>query len=899
MKPNQVNIKTHEKANDPLSLTFRLARMGSWSLNVASNTLIVSDQTMKMFGLESEYRDDIKAAIGKIQDISSREKLLSAIRESTGKKTAFDIEMKLNTAGKIDLWVRVFGFPVIENDKCIEISGFLQDISEKKLAEEALIESNTRLSALIRNLKAGILFEDENRRIVYVNDSLCRLFRISTKPDDLIGSDSLHLFMKMKELFTEPEKYMDRLQSVYSAGETQFGEELLLKDKVVYEVDFVPVKINETSKGQLWKFTDLSVRKNQEMVFRQQEEKYRNLIDNMNIGLTETDNEDVMIYMNHMFCRMSGYTKEELTGKKFTDFIIEESYRGLIKEKNALRKSGISDIYQHRVTTKSGETRWWMTGGGPNYDNEGNITGTIGISVDLTDQKTLELELDLALKKAEESAKAKEIFLATMSHEIRTPLNAIIGIIREMSRKPLPPEQGFLMVNAGMASQHLLSIVNNVLDITKIESRQIDLNLRPFSLVRIISDAVSIMTISADEKMLIMSTMISPDISAAYIGDSDRIRQVLLNILGNSVKFTEKGNISVECLLKEKTGNFHKILIRISDTGIGIDDTYLKNIFQKFSSRSFSGEGKYSGTGLGMAISRELVDIMNGEISIESHAGKGTIVEIILNLEITDEKEITISIDPGTFTELKGRRILLAEDNFLNRLVAVNSLTYFGMDVTETVNGKEAIEKLRNEAFDLVLMDLQMPEMGGLEATRIIRNELKLDMPVIALTAHALKAEIDRCFKSGMNDYVAKPFDENTLIGTIQKYLSGKASAIKNDSTGSTGEKLFDLKILEGLSRGNNDFMNKLIGIFCESTPADIKTIKLAMENGDLDTVKSVAHRIKPNLANFGLQSLAVEIRDIEKLAEQGINDSVLADKVRYLELTVIKVIEELSRIKY
>jgi CheY-like chemotaxis protein/HPt (histidine-containing phosphotransfer) domain-containing protein len=329
-----------------------------------------------------------------------------------------------------------------------------------------------------------------------------------------------------------------------------------------------------------------------------------------------------------------------------------------------------------------------------------------------------------------------------------------------------------------------------------------------------------------------------------------------------------------------------------------MDESFAEHIFDKFSQGEISTARRYGGTGLGMAITRELINLMNGTIAVSSKKGVGTVVEINLELERGNEKEIKSSIVAEGFDALKHKDILLVEDNDMSRLVAFNSLSNCGVNVTEASNGLEAIGKLKSSGFDLILMDLQMPVMGGIEATNFIRKEMKLDIPVIALTAHAFKAEIDRCMEAGMNDYVTKPFEENTLLGTILRNLPA-ANAIEKTVTEPgkpDPKKLYNLDYIVQFSRGNPDFVRKMIRLFIEQIPAAVDEIKTAYKESNLETVSRTAHRIKPNIDNFGIEDLKKDIRTIESLAKEGIASDELEILIGRLENVIRKVVSELEQ---
>jgi len=483
-------------------------------------------------------------------------------------------------------------------------------------------------------------------------------------------------------------------------------------------------------------------------------------------------------------------------------------------------------------------------------------------------------------------------------------LNAVIGMIREISRESLSPKQNMYIKNAGTASQHLLSIVNDILDISKIESGQMILELRPFSLMAVVDETISILTSATREKMLELTTKISPDVAPAYVGDSNRIRQILINIISNSIKYTEKGRITVDCDASWLPDNKQHLQLKVTDTGIGMDASFVKNIFDKFTQGDISTARKYGGTGLGMAITYELVQMMNGTITVSSDKGVGTTIEITLDLEQANENDVYIKSTPESFNSLKHKNILLVEDNDLNRMVAQDLLLFYGMKVSEAINGIQAIEKLKESSFDLVLMDLQMPEMGGLEATGIIRREMQLNIPIIALTANAFRAELDNCISAGMNDYITKPYEENVLLEAILKCLPSVNDAPFKNAPVIVKEQpvlqpqLYNLEYLFSFGRGNTELIGKVIGGFVEQTPDAVKQIKEARRTGDLKTVKAVAHKIKSNIDMFGITNLKQVIRSIEASEQENLATAGLEELINTLEETIRIVVDQLAKEK-
>lgn len=606
---------------------------------------------------------------------------------------------------------------------------------------------------------------------------------------------------------------------------------------------------------------DISERKKAESNLKFQEEKFRNIIANMNLGLMEVDNNEIAKYVNQSFLEISGYEESELLGKKPSSLFFTWDDNEFITTKIENRKKGLSEIYQVPIKNKRGELRWWAISAAPNYDDKGNQIGSIGIHLDITSQKKLELELEKEKVKAEEASKAKEAFLANMSHEIRTPLNAIIGFLRELSKQQLTEIQKIYIENSTIASKHLLAIINNILDISKIEAKEMVLDQEDFSLKKSIKNVVTVLQPKATKNGIEIITNWDKKIAKALVGDSLRLEQILFNLIGNAIKFTANGEITITTKLVHENTSGQQISISIKDTGIGMDAEFVANIFKKFSQEDKKTTRKFGGTGLGMAITKELINLMDGSITIESQKNIGTTITIILNLPKGegDFEEVNVIINEAI--NLEGIKVLLAEDNEMNRMVVQNSLQYYNCHVTEVENGLEAIWALEKEEFDIVLMDIQMPELDGIEATANIRTQLKLNVPIIALTANAFKTEIEKCYAAGINDYVTKPFDENLLIETIYKNVN-KSKLPKRPKE----ELLYNLNSLYNLSRGNNDFVIKMIEIFIKQTEDTLIKVSEAITTNELTDISKLIHKIKPSVEGMGIKSLMDDVKKLETM---------------------------------
>ncbi len=659
---------------------------------------------------------------------------------------------------------------------------------------------------------------------------------------------------ELKEEINLKQVSISRLKdSIHSiSAKTEIFEQQKGSDELLDIVNYLDGQINH--------------RKQAEQNLRIREEKYRNIIANMRLGLLEVDNDEIISFANQSFCDMSGYTSEELIGRKASDLFAKDEQAKILEQKNELRRQGHSDAYEIALQDKSGEPKWWLISGAPHYNDKGELIGSIGIHLDITKQKKLEYDLMDAKLQAEKSAQAKETFLANMSHEIRTPMNAIMGMSQQLNKTELNDRQAMFLDAIHNSAEHLLVIINDILDISKIEAGKLNIEHIGFNMAATITGAVQVMQHKAEEKGLILQASFEENISPVLIGDPYRFKQVLLNMLSNAVKFTEKGSVKIHCSLQGATGDSQLLRITVTDTGIGMDETFMGQLFTKFSQEDDSIARKYGGTGLGMSISKKLIELMDGTIEVSSKKNEGTSISFILPFIKGEEKDmpgkIEMSVDPSI---LNGSRILLVEDNEMNRLVAVTVLEQYGVALTEAVNGEEAINLLKKENFDLVLMDVQMPVMNGIAATHIIRQQISKTLPIIALTANAIKGENDKCLAAGMNDYVSKPFEEEVLVRAIGALL-GKEIILRpvQKNIQETKEDLFDLAGIRKLSGGDEQFVAKIISMFIKAAPASVTEMKTALQKNDVEKVKAVAHRLKPGIDSLGIATLGTRIREIE-----------------------------------
>lgn len=817
------------------------------------------------------------------------------LKQFKNKDESTYFEFPLITKNGEEKWIGQ-SVQLIKNQNEIEFIALAIDITKQKKHEFELIKSNqylTFLNTLINNTTDAIQVAKENGQLVYINNEAAE--RIGVDPE--LASN--YYVKDFEKIFTTEKEWYKHVVAVKKRGPLIIeGKNVNLKTQrtIPVEVTVRFLEINEVG-YIIANSRDITERKRIEEIVKKETEKYQNIIANMNLGLLEVDNNERIQYANNSFELMSGYSKDELYDKIASELFSSEAHVDIIKDKIKQRMLGNSDMYEVPVKNKKGELRWWIISAAPNYDSSGKLIGSIGIHLDITEQKQLEFELELAKSKAEESSKAKEAFLANMSHEIRTPLNAIIGMIRELSKDNLSFKQSQYANNATIASQHLLSVLNNVLDISKIEAGELQLESHHFDISEVLSDVKSILQTKASEKGLYLKIAHS-SCNTVFIGDSARFRQIFLNLIGNAIKFTQDGGVSIAYHTENLYQGFESLQVEITDTGIGMEESYLKDIFNKFSQEDASTSRKYGGSGLGMAITYELIQLMNGAVKVKSKKNEGTTIIMSFLLPVGDSKKIEDTKSLPEKNKLENIRVLLVEDNEFNRAVACNTLNYYNCYITEAHDGSQAIDILKSgNNYDVILMDLQMPIMDGFEATKIVREDLKINTPIIALTANAFKSELEQCIKIGMNDCVTKPFEEDQLLNAIAKWTNNENSFSKKTTLKliNQNEKLYDLEKLISISKDDKSYVQKMIQIFIDQSLLAITQIGDAYKVKDLDTVYKVSHRIKPSIDSMGITVLYDEIRNVEKVSKSGIDSPELEKSILFLFSVLHQVINQLK----
>jgi signal transduction histidine kinase/CheY-like chemotaxis protein len=504
-----------------------------------------------------------------------------------------------------------------------------------------------------------------------------------------------------------------------------------------------------------------------------------------------------------------------------------------------------------------------------------------------------------AQNKAESAVKSKQQFLSNMSHEIRTPLNGIIGFTKVILKTDLTAKQKEYLTAIKMSGDALIVLINDILDLAKVDAGKMTFEQTPFKLASSISAMLHLFDTKVQEKNLILLKEYDPKIPTVLVGDPIRLHQIILNLVSNAVKFTALGQIKVSVRLLKEDADTVSIEFAVADTGIGIAEDKMEKIFENFQQASSNTSRLYGGTGLGLAIAKQLVESQGGTIKVHSRIDEGSIFSFILGFQKTNAQAEMVTDILEVDKDIKNIKVLVVEDMALNQLLMKTILDDFGFERDIADNGKIAIEKLKTKSYDIILMDLQMPEMNGFEATDYIRNTLKSKIPIIALTADVTTVDVAKCKAVGMNDYIAKPVDERLLyskiVGLVKKTIN-PVTYKENTVAPNKKIKYTNMDYLIQRTKANPTLMMEIIAAYLEQTPPLITSMKQSFHSQDWEMLHASVHKMIPSFAIMGIST------DFEKMAKkvmehaqmQQETDTIL-DFVTQLENVCLQACEELT----
>jgi PAS domain S-box-containing protein len=634
--------------------------------------------------------------------------------------------------------------------------------------------------------------------------------------------------------------------------------------------------------------------------------------------LVTINTEGKITDMNEALTKITGLTRKELTDTDFLNYFTEpQKAREVYQEVFAMGSVADSPL---TIRHKNGKLTDVLINGSVYKDEDGNVDGVVIVARDVTEQKRIATELteaivfaematliaeeakskaEKATLIAEDAVKAKQLFLSNMSHEIRTPMNAIIGFTKVMLKTDLSEKQQEYLKAIKLSGDALIVLINDILDLAKVDAGKMTFEQIPFKMSLSIPAMIHLFEIKIQEKNLKLVKDYDTNIPDVLVGDPVRLHQIISNLLSNAIKFTSKGGITFSIRLIEEDKKKVIIEFAVSDTGIGIPEDKIEKIFENFQQGSSGTSRLFGGTGLGLAIVKQLVETQGGSIHVSSKINKGSTFSFTLSFQKTNAKANFEPEIAELDADIINIKVLVVEDMPLNQLLMKTLLDDFEFECDIAANGKIAIAKMQTKSYDIILMDLQMPEMNGFEATEYIRNKMNSHIPIIALTADVTTVDLAKCTSVGMNDYIAKPVDERLLyskmVGLVKKNPQ-RIEPEKNSFDSSENDKCTDLDYLNRRTKSDPTLMMEMISLYLEQTPTLITTMKQGLKNKDWKSLHAAVHKMIPSFTIMGIstdfEDMAKKVQEYASTQEQS---EGIAEMVQQLEYVCVQSCEELK----
>ncbi len=644
----------------------------------------------------------------------------------------------------------------------------------------------------------------------------------------------------------------------------------------------------------------------------------RSLIEASLDPLVTVSNKGKIMDMNEALAHITGLDRAELIGTDFLNYFTEPEKASEVYLE-VFAEGSVTDFpltIQHR----NGKLTDVLFNGSVYKDQNSRVLGIVIVARDVTEQNRTSAELteaivfaelataiaeeaknkaDVARKISENAVKAKQQFLSNMSHEIRTPMNAIIGFTKVMLKTELQPKQKEYLTAIKTSGDALIVLINDILDLAKVDDGKMTFEEIPFNISASISAILHLFELKIQEKNLTLKKDYNSNIPKVLLGDPVRLHQILINLISNAIKFTLSGSITISVHLLKEDENEVQLEFGVTDTGIGISKEKINTVFENFQQASSGTSRLFGGTGLGLAISKQLVEAQGGEISVKSVIDKGSEFAFTLNFKKTSKPAESEPIIEQPDAPIRNVKVLVVEDIALNQLLMRTLLDDFGFECDIAVNGKVAVEKLQTKTYDIILMDLQMPEMNGFDATEYIRKELNLQTPIIALTADVTTADLARCKLVGMNDYISKPIDEKLLQRKMLLYLHKAAQKNQKESKKAKAygrKKYIDLKYLIERTKSDPLLMTEMISLYLGQTSSLRKEMKESLKNKNWKALQTIAHKLIPSFSIVGISSEYETLaKNLQELARNGENKEEIPAIVLKLEKILNLACKELE----
>lgn len=751
------------------------------------------------------------------------------------------------------------------------------EVTDRKLSEENLVYERAQLKGILENTNDLIFSINQSNQVINLNSAFRTNFFNITGINLVIG-DILDFSIFPDFIVSQWKFYLKKA----------FQGDHLVKETIIpvkssqyhYQFSLNPIKSINNIVTEVAIFGhDISKRKAAQIDIKQKSQLLNGILDYLPVLIFRINSDHTLLEFNGSGLKKIQIDKNKIIGEKATKIFPELDHVKLSQSKGVKTRflskgesDGIPWVFEIFI-----------------FSDETNSNGFVGFGMDITEQQQLELNLYNAKEIAEKASLAKTYFLANQSHEIRTPINSILGFAQLIKNKSRVEESDEYLDYIISSGQSLLSIVGNILDLTKIEEGKLELLSETFNFAQKIKKEIIPYRFQAIDKGLSFDLEIEENFPSFFIGDIEKISQIIINLLGNSLKFTHEGSIKLACSCQSinSESKIAKVRISISDTGIGIPLKIQKEIFSNFKQADNSIAKRFGGSGLGLAIVKELVHLMGGEIGVSSpgelqsnHREKGSTFWFVIPLKLAKPQKIKElkNFDLSKFHVGSDIEVLLVDDNHVNRRLGSTLLSNIGCKVTIAENGDQAIKILRTKSFSLILMDVQMPVLDGCETTAILRNELKINVPIIGLSANVQKQNIDYCLEIGMNDYLGRPYSLSDFYDKIFRWakLNGK-NTIYPEVYNSNGYKtLTGLSFLNKVFKGDKDKISEMIEEYLEHQDITLEKISLAISKSEFTKVSELAHELRSSIQTVGLDSLNDLLIELETESIDSKNKSLI-----------------------
>ncbi|HSN09931.1 MAG TPA: PAS domain S-box protein [Hanamia sp.] len=754
-----------------------------------------------------------------------------------------------------------------------------EDRKSGKIAKNDLAANELKYRNLIEN--AGIVMYTTTID-GYITFATGKAFQLTDYSiDELVGM-SFSDIIDIEWLEIAKEKYRRQIENNIDETFLEFAIRTKYGDLKWVEQTAVLLTENNVPVGFQCVIKDISEKKEMEEVVKkyeialvQNQERLQSILDNATSLIYLKDLDGKYLLINKQFKQILNVTESTVIGKTDFDFNPEEQAKRYKETDEKVIKTCKPVEFEEIIEMHDGKHILLIIKF-PLINAQNKLYGISGIATDITERVMQREELIQAKKVAEDAKRLQEQFLANMSHEIRTPMNGIQGMTDLLLDTDLTEKQHDFAKTIKRSADNLVVIINDILDFSKIKAGKLTIEKIDFDLNEIIENVTAVFMHRVREKGLTFTIDVDKNIPPVLKGDPYRLNQILINLLGNAIKFTHTGGVTFNISIKEKNERNVILNFSISDTGIGIKNDKLNEIFESFTQASVETSRKYGGSGLGLAISKQLLELQHGNISVESEVDKGTTFHfsIPFSCSKTNHKLFFKGKKLQDYNGfLQNKKFLVAEDNKVNQKVIQNVLQKAGASADIANNGLEAINFLKeNKEYDVIIMDLQMPEMDGYAATKYIRNVMNISIPIMAMTASALKGEKSKCIEMGMNDYLTKPFDFSLFYERIRMLLDQQvASDIIEEIDETETNELFDLSMLEEMD--DSEYLSEILEMYLNNTPVELKELLESVASDQFETVYKIAHKLKSStglLKATALFDVLVKIEEMAKLKNKN-----------------------------